>query len=187
VLILAVTHPDAISRDPRSLSQGGRQQALFAARRMRENQLDNPGIYLCAVVSAPSARCLETAIIVAREFGETTYWNGECDGVIEVRNELASGPVDQEQINAVLNSLQIPKQEDKPRERGVKRAVLLSVHADLARMLEKSTEFDSQWVSDGWFARGAPIIAAFDFEDRQLGAVKFCEAFQQASWISCIS
>jgi broad specificity phosphatase PhoE len=185
MLVLAVTHPDAVNRQPRSLSQGGRQQALSAARRLRE--LLGKSIRLGLVAASPSARCLETAIVVAREFGETTKNDGLYGGRIEVFEELAErrGEVgNAETLHSVLSSLRnklalIMKTESVKEE----LAVLLAVHGDLANMLKGSAQFSKDFLSnDGQWFESRPIVTVFTASL----TVKVCEAFSVGEWVSCI-
>lgn len=191
MLVLAVTHPDAINRQPRSLSEGGRQQALFVARRFRE--LLGKSIRLGLVAASPSARCLETAIIVAREFGEATKDDGLYGGRIEVFEELAEGRGEvgkEETLHSVLNSLRnklnlIPKTESVKEE----PAVLLAVHGDLANMLKGSAQFAKNFISiDGhdrqWF-ESRPVITVLASGAGSL-TVKTCEVLRGGEWVSCI-
>jgi len=180
MLVLAVTHPDAISRNPRSLSEGGRQQALCAARRLRE--LIGKRISLAAVASSPAARCLETAILVARELGETTGEDGTYEGRIHVVEELqeirgvpAKSRVD---LEAALGSLAAMKMAED-------QAVLLSVHGDLANMLSGSATFTGESASGGWFDV-RPVVAGFDYSPTGM-RLRFCEALRAGGWVSCLA
>ena len=179
MIILAVTHPDTISRNPRSLSEGGRQQALQAARRLRE--LVGKQLCLTAVVSSPKARCLETAIVVAREFGETTRDDGTYNGHIHVTAELderSGAPNNIQNINKAISPFlhDHSKSEDK--------TVLLSVHGDLANMLIDSTTFVEEAASQGSFTV-RPVIAVFDYSPDKI-VVRHCEVLKAGSWISCL-
>lgn len=177
MLVLAVTHPDPVSRNPRSLSEGGRQQALMAARRLRE--LTGKKTSLAAVVSSPTARCLETAIIVAREFGETTRDDGTYDGRVHVSTELeeAVGPAKgRAELEAALRS-HMTHDDGK--------AVLLAVHGDLANMLSGAAEFTKECASgDDWFDV-RPVIAVFEYAVGQI-TLKFCETLRGGCWISSL-
>ena len=176
---IAVTHPDPTSRNPRALSEGGRYQALLAARRIRE--LVGKRTSLAVVISSPRARCLETAIIVARELGETTREDGTYQGRIDVVQELdetGAEPNVQDNLDAVLAT-------HTSKDLGKDKAVLLAVHGDLANMLSSACTFKEQMASGGWFDV-RPVIAGFEYTSQGVRTVKFCEAFQCSSWISCI-
>jgi Histidine phosphatase superfamily (branch 1) len=178
-MVVAVTHPDVTSRNPRSLSEGGRQQALLAARRIRE--LLGKRTSLAAVVSSPRARCLETAIVVARELGETTREDGTYQGhihVVEELDESETGPRVRADLDAVLSPF---AKEDS----GQNKAVLISTHGDLANMLGGTCEFIDGMVSEGWF-EARPVIAGFEYVSGQVARVSFCEVFRGGSWVSCV-
>lgn len=179
MLILAVTHPDTISRNPRSLSEGGRQQGLLAARRLRE--LIGKQVFLGAIVSSPKARCLETAILVAREFGETTKADGTYDGRVHVVGELEETPGQVKDISALNEALGPFRQGDFE---SPDKAILLAVHGDLANMLNGSAIFTQEAASEGWFVR-RPVIAGFDYTPGRV-TVRFCEELQRGSWVSCL-
>ncbi len=180
MLVLAVTHPDPISRNPRALSEGGRQQALFAARRLRE--LIGKRISLAAVASSPAARCLETAISVARELGETTKDDGTYEGrihVVEALEQISGAPPKTRgDLKAVLNSLATTKMTED-------QAVLLSVHGDLANMLSGLEEFAEEAASGGWFSV-RPVVAGLDYAAVGI-SLRFCEALRAGGWVSCIA
>ena len=194
MLILAVTHPDSISRNPRSLSEGGRQQAVYAARRFRE--LLGKRILLATVVSSPAARCLETAIIVAREFGETTREDGLYGGRIQVLGDLAEksgGPNGPDILRSILETVaadldRLGGNRPLPDE----AAVLLASHGDLANMLCASTlsgsaqpvRFVNELTAGGWF-EVRPVLSAFDYQQGKV-IMKFCEALRGGVWLSCI-
>jgi hypothetical protein len=180
MLTIAVTHPDVISRNPRSLSDGGRHQALLAARRLRE--LLGKRVSLAAVLSSPRARCLETGILVAREFGETTVEDGAYEGRIEVVQELdevrGAPPKAPSDLAAALAS-------HTAADYGANRAVLLAVHGDLANMLRGSWQLTDEVASGGWFDV-RPVIAGFEHASGQVQSVQFCEALRGGSWVSCV-
>lgn len=180
MLVLAVTHPDPISRNPRSLSEGGRQQALLAARRLRE--LIGKRISLAAVASSPAARCLETAILVAHELGETTKEDGTYEGrihVVEALEQISGAPPKTEgNLEAVLSSLASTKMTEN-------QAILLSVHGDLANMLSGSAEFIEDFASGGWFSV-RPVVAGLDYAETGI-SLRFCEALRAGGWVSCIA
>jgi Histidine phosphatase superfamily (branch 1) len=177
MMVIAITHADAVSRNPRSLSAGGRQQALLAARRMRE--LVGNAISLGAVLSSPSARCLETAIIVAREFGETTKEDGIYDGRLNVCSHLeaANIPRTPADLSAALSSI-------NGNESWENRAALVAVHADLANMLSESCTFDTEVAFDGWF-RVRPVLAWFLYTESRAPEVSSCETLECGCWVSC--
>ncbi len=180
MLILAVTHPDPISRNPRSLSEGGRQQAFQAARRLRE--LVGKRVSLTAVISSPKARCLETAILIAREFGETTRDDGTYDGHIHVVPEL-------DETHGAANSVRNLNETIRPflhdSVEAADKGILLAVHGDLANMLISSTTFSEEAASGGWF-KNRPVIAIFDYAPGKI-MVRHCETIKAGSWTSCLS
>jgi hypothetical protein len=179
MIVIAVTHADATSRNPRSLSEGGRQQALLAARRIRE--LIGKRVSLAAVVSSPMARCLETAIVVARELGESTSEDGSFQGRIHVADRLGqtdAGPRGPDDLFAVLSAYATG-------DYGENRAVLLSTHGDLANMLSGACELVEGTASNGWFA-SRPVIVGFDYASGHVSRVSFCEVFRAGSWATCI-
>ena len=178
MLVIAVTHPDASNRSPRPLTDGGRLQALLAARRVRE--LAGSGTGLTAVLSSPAYRCLETAIIVTRELGATATGKGAHDGNVREVAELKAGSADLDAALGTLESADI----------GGNRAVLLSAHADLANMLAGSCAFGDGFTTESngrrWFA-DRPVVAAFDHAAGRVTAVRFCETLRGGAWISCVS
>lgn len=178
MLVIAVTHPDSTSRNPRSLSEGGRLQALLAARRVREKV--GKRISLVAVMSSPAFRCLETAIVVARELGETTRADGTYDGRIEVSDSLAeigAKPRTVEDLGAALGSLKVDKLPEST-------AVLVACHGDLANMLGGALRFASETASGGWF-EVRPVISSFDFITDRVANLHFCEALVGGCWSPC--
>jgi hypothetical protein len=180
--ILAVTHSDSAARSPRSLSNSGRLQALWAARRLRE--LTGKKTVLEAIISSPKARCLEMAILVAREFGETTKAEVAFDRV-EVRAELEEG-----QSPILPNTLKRLLDEIRQRVHGAPdSAILVSMHGDLAGVIDASaalaTEIapGSKIASGGWFDV-RPVIAVCDYDGRL--SVKNCEVLFAGSWATCL-
>jgi hypothetical protein len=188
--ILAVTHPDSAARSPRSLSDGGRLQALSAARRLRE--LAGKKTVLKAILSSPKARCLETAILVAREFGETTK-EEECFDRVEVRAELEEGqsPIQPDALKGLFGEIRngLLAQSRQGAQWSPDWAILVSMHGDLVGVIGSSatlaTEIapGSSIASGGWFDV-RPVIAVCDYDDQF--SVKNCEALFAGSWASCL-
>ncbi len=176
--VIAITHPDATSRSPRPLSEGGRLQALLAARRLRE--LEGNEKSLAAVLSSPAFRCLETAILVARELEDTAKQRGTYDGAVREVVELKAGSADLDAALGILETSDIAENQ----------AVLLSVHADLANMLSGSCAFTDGFTSESggrrWFS-DKPVIAGFEHATGRPTALKYCETLRGGSWISCVS
>lgn len=178
MLVIAVTHPDATNRSPRPLSDGGRLQALLAARRVRE--LEGGGTCLGAALSSPAYRCLETAILVARELDATASAKGPFAGDIREVAELKAGRAD---LDAALGALETETI-------GGDQAVLLSVHADLANMLGHARALADGFASESngrlWFA-DRPVIAGFTYAAGAVTAVRYCETLRGGCWVSCLS
>jgi hypothetical protein len=177
MMVIGITHPDAASRNPRALSAGGRHQALLAARRMRD--LVGDTISLGTVLSSPSARCLETAIIVAREFGETTKEDGIYDGRVDVSSHLEAGKIPRTpaDLSAALSCV-------NGNELWHNRAALMAVHADLANMLSESCAFDAKVAFEGWF-RIRPVVSVFEYTEGRAPEVRSCQTLDGGSWVSC--
>lgn len=183
MLVLAVTHPDSAARSPRSLSEGGRQQALWAAKRLRE--FVDKKVVLVAALSSPKTRCLETAILVAREFGETTKSETTSFDRINVRPELeeAKNPITPEALKQILDG--VTKDIEIAQHITSDSAVLISMHGDLANALSESVTPAPRFASDGWF-NVRPVIAVCDFVESRL-SVRSCEVLQAGSWTACLT
>jgi broad specificity phosphatase PhoE len=183
MLVLAVTHSDSAARSPRSLSEGGRQQALWAARRLRE--FVGKKAVLVAALSSPKTRCLETAILVAREFGETTKSETTSFDRIDVRRELeeAKDPMTPEALKQLLDG--VTQDIEIAQHITSDAAVLISMHGDLANALRESVTLAPHLAPDGWFDV-RPVIAVCDFVESRL-SVKSCRVLQAGSWTDCLA
>jgi len=181
--ILFVTHPDAAARSPRPLSNGGRLQAMAAARRLRE--LAGKKVFLAAVLSSPAARCLETAVLVAREFGETTLQDvgfdrvKVCDGLGEGQNSISIT-----ELNKLLGEV-VDKLTAQRGDGAADSAVLVSVHGDLASVLNSVAASECKLASDGRFFDFRPVVAGCGYDQGQL-SVQRCDAFVDGAWATCL-
>lgn len=172
MLVMAITHPDSAARSPRALSEGGRHQALEAARRLRE--LAGKKVVLGTVLTSPKARCLETAIILARELGETTKDDGHYDSIVVLdKLKEQSEPIKPDTFLEVVK-----------RNALAETAVLVAMHGDLASALEPHVQFREDLVSGGWFTI-RPVIACFELELDAIRVVA-CETYSAGNWVSCV-
>jgi phosphohistidine phosphatase SixA len=187
MLVILISHADRRKSVSRSvfggLSDQGRAEVESAANRFwalrnrHARELDGNKLAIEKVVSSPMARCVETAVLFAKELSEFTN-SPPAEGSphvseIHLRQELKEGPerLTREDLAAVIDHERVG-------------AMLVCTHGDLAGALPRTAELGANTQDGGWF-KLRPVIAlakvepGASFHDAQ---VLCCEGYRAGSW-----
>ncbi|UCG23810.1 MAG: histidine phosphatase family protein [Chloroflexota bacterium] len=173
MLVTCITHADARGKKHafRGLTKQGQKEAESAAERFRE--LAEKGVpRIGFVMSSPKARCLETAVLLAKalsDFGLITT------SEVLVDATLKAGSITGGELADLANMIEA-------------RHLLVSAHADLAKALPAGAGLGSTAVKDGWFTT-RPVLFTIDYEAGEAwdnARVLYCEGYVDDDWHSLI-
>jgi hypothetical protein len=143
--IVLVTHAQTVDRPPRALSDEGIASAEKAALRIRE--IMGEAWRVEKVVSSPTVRCVQTALVIASALAGEKLRRLDTDP----RLMAARDPMEPDQLAGAL--------ADYPCE-----GLLVALHADLANALPGRGPLPG--ANEGWFSE-RPIVCILDWEGQR--------------------
>lgn len=176
MFVTCITHADARGKSQafRGLTEQGWREVESAAERFRElmeelgtNQ-DEAMPRVKAVVSSPKARCLETAVLLAKAISDFKLID---TSEVQVEANLKAGSITGQELAELANSLRTPH-------------LLVSAHADLAKALPAPDILASEATRDGWFTT-RPVLFTIDYEVGEAwdeARVLYCEGYIDEAW-----
>lgn len=192
MLVILITHGDRRKSISRSVFGGlcdqGRTEVKSAANRFwalrnrHAKELDGNKLAIEKVVSSPMARCVETAVLFAKELSEFTNSPqakvGPHVSEIHLCQELKEGPekLTCQDLAAVIDRESVG-------------AILVCTHGDLAGALPPTVELSATSQDGGWF-KLRPVIALVKVEPDtgfQNAQVLCCEGYHAGSWENLLS
>jgi phosphohistidine phosphatase SixA len=141
--IILVTHAETTDAAPRPLSKKGTKEAKAAAGRIRK--LMGDGFRVTKAVSSPAVRCIETALVIAKELSGEKLRRLDTDPRLMAARE----PMEPDQLERAIKDYACD-------------GILIVLHADLANALPKRERIGG--VTDGWF-QTRPVLAIIDWEE----------------------
>ena len=173
MLVTCITHADARGKKHafRGLTKAGRKEAESAAERfsgLAQGEFPRVGV----VVSSPKARCLETAVLFAKELSDFGFIT---TSEVKVDASLKAGSITGGELADLANMIETTH-------------LLVSAHADLAKALPAHVELRSTAVKDGWFTT-RPVLFTIDYvagEPWEQAQVLYCEGPADEKWRSLI-
>jgi phosphohistidine phosphatase SixA len=194
MLVVLMTHGDRRKSVSRSvfggLSEQGRAEVKSAANRFWElrkrhaRELDGDKFAIEKVVSSPMARCVETAVLFAKELNEFTN-SPKAQGSphvseLHLRQELKEKQYPErlarQDLAAVIDGESVG-------------AMLVCTHGDLAGALPSTVELAPDSQDGGWFEL-RPVVACVEVEPAtgfENAQVLCCEGYRAGSWENLLS
>lgn len=170
MFITCITH--AAARDKqhafRGLTEAGWQEVNSAAQRFRTLTNVDELPRIGAIVSSPKARCLETAVLLAKALSDFGLLDAS---EVQVDAGLKAGSIAGGELPAQANST-------------AAQHLLVSGHADLAKALPARFQLDAGAAKDGWFST-RPVLFSVDYEPGQPwenARVLYCEGLIDKRW-----
>ena len=172
MFITCITHTDARDKKKhpfRGLSKQGWREVELAAERFRE-LIDDGAAKIDVVVSSPKARCVETAVLFAKEVSDLA-----ATSEIQLNASLKAGSIDGQELFDLANNIQA-------------QHLLVSAHADFARTLPEHATMIAEATKNGWFTT-RPVLILVEYEPgKPWGAAKIvaCEGLFGKKWRSLL-
>lgn len=168
MLITCITHADARDKKVhpfRGLTGKGWQEVESAAERFRA-LIDEETPKIDLVVSSPKARCVETALLLAKALSDLC-----ATSEIQLDAGLKAGSISGNELFDLANRVQ-------------SLHALISAHADLVQALPAGTRLRPSAGQNGWFTT-RPVLILLKYEPGEPWAaarVLACEGLLDSKW-----
>jgi phosphohistidine phosphatase SixA len=168
MFITCITHADARDKKAhpfRGLTGTGWREVESSADRLKA-LIDEETPKIELVVSSPKARCVETAILLAKALSDLC-----ATSEIQLDAGLKAGSISGNELSDLANRVQ-------------SQHVLISAHADIVRALPAGTRLIPSAAQNGWFTtRPVLILVKYDPGEPWAGAqVLACVGLSDDKW-----
>ncbi len=168
MLMTCITHADARDQKAhpfRGLTATGWREVESAAERFR-TLVDEETPKIELVISSPKARCVETALLLAKALSDLC-----ATSEIRLDAGLKAGSISGNELSDLANSVQ-------------GQHLLISAHADLVRALPPGTRLIPTAAQNGWFTT-RPVLIMVNYDPGEPWAaaqVLACEGLSDDKW-----
>ena len=170
MFITCITHAEARDKQDvfRGLTEVGWWQVDSAAQRFRALTTFHELPHIGAIISSPKARCLETAVLLAKALSNFELLDAS---EVQVDAGLKAGSIAGDELPDLA-------------DRAETSHLLVSGHADLAKALPASFRLEAGAAKDGWFST-RPVLFTVEYEPGQPwqeARILYCEGLIEKRW-----
>jgi phosphohistidine phosphatase SixA len=169
MFMTCITHADARGKEHafRGLTETGWREAKSAAQQFKAlHQEEIPSIGI--IVSSPKPRCLETAVLFAKELSDFGLLDAS---EVQVEAGLKAGSITGDELPDLASSIET-------------QHLLVSGHADLAKALPAGFKLASGAAKNGWFST-RPVLFTVEYDAGQpweQARALYCQGLIDGRW-----